>query len=219
MKTLMLKVNDEDNMKKNLIIIGAGGHGKVVADIAINMNHWKDILFLDDHVQSNINEFPIIGKIEEAQKFVEDADFVIAIGNNTLRKKFQLWCESIGCSIATLVHPSASIGSDVFIGVGTVIMANCVVNSSSIIEKGCIINSLSCVEHDNHIHEFSHLSPGVITSGHVIIGSNCWMGTGTMISNAVKICSDVIVGVGGVVIKDITLPGTYIGHPVKRKTS
>ena len=115
-----------------------------------------------------------------------------------------------------MTHPSAVIGTDVEIGIGSVVMAGVVINSSSRIGKGCIINTSSSLDHDNVIDDYVHISPGVSMAGTVTVGRLSWVGIGSAISNNVKICSGCKVGAGAVVVKDITEPGTYVGVPVRK---
>lgn len=204
-------------MKDKLIIIGASGHGKVVADIAIRMNTWLSIAFLDDDesIKKSMG-LQVIGKTADAFTYKDEADFFIAIGSNATRKKIQEKLINEGLNVVILIHPSAVIGTEVEIGIGTAVMAGVVINSSSRIGKGCIINTSSCLDHDNVIEDYVHISPGVKTAGTVSIGKYTWIGIGSVINNNVNIYSNCIVGAGAVVVKDITEPGTYVGVPVRR---
>lgn len=204
-------------MKDKLIIIGASGHGKVVADIAIKMNKWQSFAFLDDDESIKTSmELEVIGKTADALTYKDEADFFVAIGNNATREKVQEKLMDEGMTVVKLIHHSAVIGTDVEIGLGTVVMAGVVINSSSRIGKGCIINTSSSLDHDNVIEDYVHISPGVRTAGSVNIGKGTWLGIGSVVSNNVNICSGCKVGAGAVVVKDITEPGTYVGVPVRR---
>jgi len=204
-------------MKKRLIIIGASGHGKVVADIAVKMNKWQSIAFLDDDESIKIcMDIPVIGETDDALKYKDEADFFVAVGNNATREMIQTKLEHEGVSIATLVHPNAVIGCQVSVGIGTVIMAGAVINSASAIGKGCIINTNSSVDHDCVLEDYVHVSPGASLAGTVKIGKGSWVGIGSVISNNINICAGCMLGAGAVVIKDITEPGTYVGVPVRR---
>jgi len=204
-------------MKNKLIIIGASGHGKVVADIAIKINKWQSIAFLDDDesIRTSMG-LEVIGKTADAFKYNDEADFFVAIGNNATREKIQEKLIEQGINVVSLIHPSAIIGTDVEIGIGSVVMAGVVINSSTGIGKGCVINTSSNLDHDNVIEDYVHTSPGVRTAGSVSIGKNTWLGIGSVVSNNVNICSGCKVGAGAVVVKDITEPGTYVGVPVRR---
>ena len=204
-------------MRDKLIIIGASGHGKVVADIAIKMNKWQSIAFLDDDesIKTSMG-LEVIGKTADAFTYKDEADFFVAIGNNAVREKVQEKLIEDGLNVVSLIHPSAVIGTYVEIGIGSVVMAGVVANSSTRIGKGCIINTSSSLDHDNVIEDYVHISPGVRTAGSVEIGKRTWVGIGSVISNNVNICSGCTVGAGAVVVKDITEPGTYVGVPVRR---
>lgn len=204
-------------MKNKLIIIGASGHGKVVADIAIKMNKWQSITFLDDDesIKASIG-LEVIGKTADAFTYKEEADFFVAIGSNTTREKIQEKLIEQGLNVVSLIHPSAVIGTDVEMGIGTAVMAGVVINSSTRIGNGCIINTSSSVDHDNVIEDYVHISPGVNMAGTVKVGKGTWLGIGSVVSNNVNVCSGCKVGAGAVVVKDITEPGTYVGVPVRR---
>lgn len=204
-------------MKDKLIIIGASVHGKVVADIAIKMNKWESIAFLDDDqsIKTSMG-LEIIGKTADAFTYKDEADFFVAIGNNAVREKVQEKLSDEGLNVVSLIHPSAFIGMDVEMGIGTAVMAGVVINSSTSIGKGCIINTSSSLDHDNLLEDYVHISPGVNIAGTVKVGKGSWLGIGSVVSNNISICSGCKVGAGAVVVKDITESGTYVGVPVRR---
>lgn len=204
-------------MRNKLIIIGASGHGKVVADIAIKVNKWKSIAFLDDDesIKTSMG-LEVIGKTADAFTYKDEADFFVAIGSNAVREKVQEKLIEEGLNVVSLIHPSAIIGTDVEIGMGIVVMAGVVINSSSRIGKGCIINTSASLDHDTVIEDYVHISPGVNMAGTVKVGKGSWLGIGSIVSNNVNICSGCKVGAGAVVVKDITESGTYVGVPVRR---
>lgn len=197
---------------RKLAIIGASGHGKVVADIA-RKNGYKEIVFLDD--DESIHEcggYPVIGKSSEAGTI--DADVIIGIGNAGVRKQIQ---ESIPDEkLATLIHSDAVVAEDVVIGKGTVVMAGAVINPGVRIGKGCIINTCSSVDHDCDVGDYVHIAVGSHLCGTVSVGDGTWIGAGATVSNNVSICSDCMIGAGAVVIKNIVEYGTYVGVPVRR---
>jgi len=204
-------------MNDSLIIIGASGHGKVVADIAMKMNKWKNIAFLDDNQSlETIMGIPVIGNSASVIEHTKNSDFFVAIGNNSTRERIQEGLLANGTSIVSLVHPSAIIGTDVNVGIGTAIMAGVVINSSSVVGKGCIINSNSGLDHDNNIGDYVHISPRTHLAGTVNVGKGSWLGIGSVVSNNINICSGCKIGAGAVVVKDITESGTYVGVPVRK---
>jgi len=204
-------------MKEKLLIIGASGHGRVVADIALKLNKWKSIAFLDDDetIKSSMG-IEVVGKSSDAIKHLTDCDIFVGVGNNVLREKIQERLEVEGATIPTLIHPNAVIGQDVELKSGVVVMAGVVINCCTQIGKGSIINTGATVDHDNLIEDFVHISPGVHLAGTVKIGKGSWLGIGSVVSNNIKITSRCKFGAGAVVVKDITEPGTYIGIPVRR---
>ncbi|PFA18425.1 acetyltransferase [Bacillus cereus] len=203
-------------MKNRLLIIGASGHGKVVADIALKINKWQSIAFLDDSesVKSSMS-IEVIGKSADAFNYVDDYDFFVGIGNNSIRERIQSKLESEGASLPTLIHPSAVIGEQVELGEGTVVMAGAVINCCTTIGKGCIINTGSTIDHDNVIEDYIHISPGAHLAGTVKVGHGSWLGIGSLVSNNINITRGCKVGAGAVVVRDITEEGTYVGVPAK----
>lgn len=199
-------------MHNRLIIIGAGGHGKVIADNALK-NGYKDIYFLDDHATDTCMGFPVLGTIAEIEKFNDGAtDFVIGIGSNEARKRI---AESYDVNWVTLIHPSAQIGIHVSIGKGTVVMAGAIVNVCATIGEHCIINTGAIVEHDNVIGDYVHISPNAALGGTVRVGDLTHVGIGAVVKNNIQICGSSAIGAGAVVVKNINRAGTYIGVPTK----
>lgn len=204
-------------MKKKLLIIGASGHGKVVADIALKMNEWQKVAFLDDDKNlHSVMGLEVIGESKKAFELLDDYDMCVGIGNNAIRKEFQTALELKGASLPALIHPTAILGEGVKFNSGTVIMAGVVINCCTKIGKGCIINTGCTIDHDNVIGDFNHISPGAHLAGTVTIGNNTWVGIGSIISNNVNITNDCTFGAGAVVVKDIKSSGTYVGVPVRK---
>ncbi|HHT77922.1 MAG TPA: acetyltransferase [Clostridiaceae bacterium] len=204
-------------MKNKLIIIGASGHGKVVADIALKMNMWQSIVFLDDDISiSKCVGLDVIGSTTSAVNYKNEADFFVAIGNNEKRQEIQEAMIAEGMTPIVLIHPSVTLGLNVEIGPGTVLMAGAVINSNSQIGKGCIINTGATIDHDNYIDDYVHMSPGTHTAGTVRVGKMSWLGIGSVVCNNVTICNSCVIGAGGAVVRDILESGTYVGVPVRR---
>lgn len=138
------------NKHTSLAIIGAGGHGRVVADCAEQTGQYNNIFFLDDSFTDRKNNalWEIKGPVSEWNKFSQEADFIVALGNNTLRADILKHLQDFKVSIATLVHPTASISPHSELGQGVVVFANAVINIGSKIADGCIINTNATVDHD-----------------------------------------------------------------------
>ena len=208
-------------MNKNVVIIGAGGHAKVIADI---IDKSKDIVigFLDDNkTKGDIivkeEQYKVIGRIDDCRKIQLESpeiEFVIAIGNNKVRKQIAERYENL--KFYTAIHPSSQIALDVEIGEGTVVMANTSINTSVKIGKHCIINTGTIIEHDNILKDYVHISPNATLCGTVEIGGLTHVGAGATIRNNIKICDNCVVGAGSVVVKDIKQYGTYIGVPAMK---
>lgn len=202
---------------KGLCIIGAGGHGKVIADIAQKTGRYKEICFLDDdeHV-AECGGLPVIGKVDKASLYINSFEFLVAIGNSKIRRHIQERLQRNGAVFPVLCHPKTVIGSDVRIGQGSVLMAGTVVNPGTVIGAGCIINTCASVDHDCRIGDYAHVSIGAHLAGNVCIGIGVWIGAGAVVSNNIDIASGCMIGAGGVVIKNIKEIGTYVGVPVRR---
>lgn len=204
-------------MHNRLVIIGAGGHGKVVADIAMKLNKYEEIIFLDDHnVGKNCLEIPIVGRCEDVDRYICEYDFFVAIGNAAVRQKISEQLKQKGAELATLVHPNAVLAQHITIGTGTVVMAGAVINPDSEIGEGCIINTCASVDHDCIVEAYAHISVGAHLAGTVKIGTRAWIGAGATISNNIEVTADCMIGAGAVVVKAIAEKGTYVGVPARK---
>lgn len=201
---------------KKLNIIGAGGHGKVIADIALNRGY-EDIAFLDadESIQSCLG-FPVYGPSLDKASY-RNEDFFVAVGNAKIRERLFGELDEKGLSIVSLIHPAAVLGQRVRIGRGTAVMAGVVINPDTSIGEGCIINTGATVDHDNRIEDFVHVSVGVHLAGTVSVGKGTWVGAGAVVSNNISLCAGCMIGTGAVVVKDINEAGTYTGVPARRR--
>lgn len=204
-------------MCKKVVVIGAGGHAKVISDIVIKSQ--DELLgFLDDNLEKGkkvISNYEVIGKTEDCLQLKnqdENIEFIIAIGNNKVRKEIS---DKYKLNYYTAIHPSVQIGLDVTIEKGAQILANACINSSAKIGKHCIINTGAIIEHDNIIEDYVHISPNAALGGTVKIGENTHVGIGAVVKNNIGICSNCIIGAGAVVVKNIEDEGTYVGVPAK----
>ena len=199
---------------KKIMIIGASGHGKVVADIAKKIGY-EEIVFLDDNENLiSCGGYSVIGISDLAMH--SSTDVIVAIGNADIRQRLQEKVMQSQGNIVSLIHPNAVIAEDATIGLGTVIMAGVVVNSGARIGEGCIINTCSSVDHDCQLGNYVHISVGAHVAGTVKVGSKTWVGAGATVSNNIVICNDCVIGAGAVVVKDIDEPETYIGIPARK---
>lgn len=200
-------------MKDQVVIIGASGHGKVIADIILKSGD-SVVGFLDDNptLGDTFIGFPVLGKVIIAEQF-KKYKFVIAIGNADVREQI---ASKLNVEWYTAIHPTAVISHvEVEIEEGTVIMANAVINSGSKVGKHCIINTGAIVEHDNVVGEFSHISVGTKLAGNVTVGRKAWVGIGSQVIQGKKIGEEVMIGAGATVISDIPSSSTAVGCPAK----
>lgn len=189
-------------------IYGASGHAKVIIDIAKSKDILIDSIFDDNKDLKEISGFKVKHTISsEALK----NKFIIAIGNNTIRKKVVLDFE--GEIHPALIHESAVISSNAVVGKGTVIMSNASVNSDSTIGEHCIVNTGSSVEHDCILGNFVHISPNAALAGGVEIGEGTHVGIGAVVIPGVKIGKWATIGAGAVILKDIPDNVVVVGNP------
>ena len=199
-------------MNKKVVIIGAGGHGRVVAD-TIEICGDTVLGFLDDNAEND--KVNVIGKVADAEKYCDGETYLfVAIGNCEVREKIMNSLKD--AKWYTAIHPSAVISPSAVIGEGTCVMPNAVVNNSAVVGKGVIINTCASVDHDDIIGDFVHIACGVHIAGTATIGKGTWIGIGATISNNVSVCDNLKIGAGAVVVKDITEKGTYVGVPARK---
>lgn len=208
-------------MSKDVVIIGAGGHAKSIANIIYKSgDNVKG--FLDDNIEIGTiiikeRKYKVIGKINDVlnlNQMYPDLEFIIGIGNNDTRKKIAKQYEGM-IKFYTAIDPSSQIALDVEIGKGSVVLANACINTSAKIGKHCIINTAAIIEHDNIIEDYVHISPNATLSGTVKVETMTHIGSGATVRNNINICNDCIIGAGAVVVKDIKEPGVYAGVPTK----
>lgn len=193
-----------------LLIIGAGGHGKVAADTAEECGY-SDIVFLDQSwpERKGMNgRWPIVGKPEK-----QDADTFCAVGHNQTRARLFGTLELTDSPI--LVHSSATLSPTAVLGVGSLAVAGSIVNADSRVGRGVILNTGCSVDHDCEIGDFVHISPGARIAGGVSVGAGSWIGIGAVVCEGVRIGENVMVAAGAAVINDIEDKGRVGGVPAK----
>lgn len=202
-------LKETTNMKK-LLIYGAGGNGKVCADIA-KKTGYEDILFYDDNEDvNNLDDYRVIHSFNEIN--LDEYDLFNAIGDNKTREKTT---NLINKKMTTLIHPTAVIGEHVQIGEGSVVMAKAVINPGCKIGKGVIINTCSSLDHDDIVDDFSHISINSHLAGTVYLGKRVFVGMSSTIINNIDICNDTVIGAGATVVNTIEKAGTYVGVPAR----
>ena len=204
---------------KKLLIIGAGGHGRVVADIAGRTGHYGSVAFLDDMPPKEGFAWPYMGKTDRAEHLLDQYELFVAIGSGAVRRQLMERLCARGAKFAVLAAPEAVISSDVKLGEGTVVMPGAVINTGAAIGRGVIVNTASSVDHDCRVEDFCHVAVGAHLCGTVCVGPQTWIGAGATVINNIIICGGCVIGAGAVVVKDITQAGTYLGVPARRKNA
>ena len=200
---------------KRCAILGASGHGKVVAEIA-ELKGYQNITFFDDRWPSltSVELWSVSGDTTALLATASEYDLVVvAIGHNATRCAKQYELSAAGANFDVLVHPSAVISKYANVNVGTVVMANAVVNSFSHIGASCIINTCSVIEHDCRLAGGVHISPNASLAGGVEVGENSWIGIGSQVKQLVVVGRDTVVGAGSTVITDVPDFQTVVGSP------
>ena len=208
-------------MKKDLYILGAGGHGGVLKDIALKMNIFNDIFYLDDKKNKNFpntNE-DIKGDLSEStfdNINKEKSVLITAFGNNSLRSKYHKLIKDKHLELTILIHPFSSIAISTNVAEGSVICAGSIIGPNTNIGEGCIINHNSTIDHDCKLKEFVHICPQVGLAGNVVVGSFTQVGIGSSIIQNIKIGSNCIIGAGSTVINNINSDIKAYGSPAIR---
>jgi len=201
---------------KSIAILGASGHGKVIAEIA-ELSGYQKIVFFDDNKTEKLFEFwKIQGDTKNLISNLSIFDAcIVAIGNNKIRmEKINLLLLN-NANIISLIHPLASVSLYSKIQKGSVVMAGAVINPFVNIGISCIINTNSTIEHDCMIGHGVHVSPNVAIAGGVSVGDETWIGIGSSVKQNIKIGSHVILGIGSVLLKNLPNKVTAYGIPAK----
>ncbi len=194
-----------------LILIGAGGHGRSVADCAITSRRWSEVCFIDDRFPT-LKEtlgWPVVGGLDTPI----DGDFAVAVGDNSSRRS--LTNTHAYSSLVTVAHMQALVSERAEVGIGSVLMAGAVINAGSLIGRGAIINTNATIDHDCTLGDFCHVSPGAQLAGGVSVGDLAWIGIGASVIEGVTIGSGAVVGAGSTVICDVSAGSTVAGVPAR----
>ncbi|NIE98088.1 acetyltransferase [Acinetobacter sp. Tr-809] len=172
--------------EKVLLVLGAGGHGKSVAEAASLSGQWSKIMFADDSwpQKTEVAGFPIVANIEMVSALISTVTAAIpAVGNNQVRKDWAQRLKNLEIPLATVIHPSAIISPTAKLGEGICIMAGCVIGVDVRIEDGVIVNLASAIDHDSEIGMFSHLSVGVKITGNKIVKPFTFLEAGSILAH------------------------------------
>lgn len=205
-----------------LLIIGAGGQGKVVADTAMLLG-WKKIAFLDDRAATlpSVLGLPVLGRLEDLD--AQRAAFpsaIVAVGDAGLRVQMTARCRGSGFEVVSVVHPLAYLSKFASLGAGCAAFAQSAINAGASLGAACIVNTGATVDHDCLIGAGVHICPGAHLAGAVRVGDRTWIGIGATIRQGITIGPDAMVGAGAVVVADVAAGSMVTGVPAKpRKNS
>jgi sugar O-acyltransferase (sialic acid O-acetyltransferase NeuD family) len=193
-----------------MIIYGASGHGKVVAEI-VEVSGNTDITFVDDQPKGDtFLGYPLI--LANTLSFLPNHKLIIAIGNNRIRKNI---AQKLNWDFTIAIHPSAQVSKRSQIKSGTVIMAGVSVNSECKIGEHVILNTNCSIDHDCDLEDFVHISPNVALGGDVRVGTCSHIGIGASVIQGIKIGKHVTIGAGAVIIEDVPDFAVVVGVPGK----
>lgn len=201
----------------SLLILGAGGHGTVVADAAAGTGRWTQIAYLDDRRPVDVNAtWPVLGKFADVARLRSDfSSLAVAVGDNTRRLELLERLLAEGCELPPIVHPKAWVSERAVIGAGTVVLAGAVINPAAVIGRACIINTAATVDHDCRLDDGVHVSPGAHLAGTVQVGRCAWIGIGACVRDGVRIGRRAVLGAGAAAVADLPDEITAFGVPAR----
>lgn len=175
---------------KRLLIIGAGGHGRSVAEAVTAAGEFVVVGFLDDAFPEldRVWEFPVLGKVADLTRGRDAADHAfVAIGNNALRRRVTTELRDAGFVLATVIHPRAIVSPTASIGAGSAVMAGAVVGTEAVLGEGAIVNCAAVVDHHCRVADFGHLGVNAAMAGGSVLGAGAWMQAGSALGYGVEI--------------------------------
>ena len=172
-----------------LIIVGAGGHGRVVSETAELEGRWDDIAFLDDRIDTDtVLNYKIVGKLNEYERFAREYDYaIVCLGNNEKRMDLIDKLLIVGYKVPVIIHPKSTVSKYSEIKEGCVILAGAVINTGASIGRGCIININSCIDHDSVICDGVHVCSGAVVRSMCRIGKLSYIGAGSCVKSGSKL--------------------------------
>lgn len=203
----------------DVIILGAGGHGKVVLDILLAAGEHTVVGFLDADrslAGSTVCDVPVLGPMNLLPKLKQQRKItggIIAIGDNRIRRSCAAVFEEHGVELIRAIHPSATISPTAVLGQNVVVAAGAIVCVDARIGDSAIINTSAVIDHEAEIGQAAHIAPGALIAGRVQIGAGAFVGLGAKIIQCLRVGEDSTVGAGAVVIRDIPANSTAVGVP------
>jgi sugar O-acyltransferase (sialic acid O-acetyltransferase NeuD family) len=212
---------DNPTRHDRILILGAGGHGRVVLDILLQAARYRVIGYLDNNramVGRRVDGLPVYGPVDELQQFAHELDIqgvIIAIGDNGTRRGLARQVDAAGIPLVNAVHPAATLASTVTVGRNDVICAGAVVCDRCQIGDSVILNTGCVVDYQTMIGEGTHVCPGVRIGGRVKVEPGAFIGIGATVVPKVTIGCESVTGAGAVVIADVPAMATVVGVPAR----
>ena len=201
----------------HLAILGASGHGKVIADAAEQAG-WHSVTFFDDAWPELKENGPWAVQGDTSALLTKLSDFdgiVVGIGTNCIRAVKQLELSDAGAKLVSIVHPTAVVSPHAAIGSGSVVFANSVINACAVVGAGVIVNTGVVIEHDCIVDDFAHISPNAVLAGGVKLEQQVWVGACASVRQLISVGQASIIGMGAVVTKDVDSGATVLGNPAR----
>lgn len=208
--------------KKQILLIGGGGHCKSCIEVLESMNEYQIAGIIDakDKVGEDILGHKIIGCDDDLRSLRNKYDYaLITVGqikSVAVRIKLYNLLKELGYILPVIVASTAYVSKHTSIDEGTIIMHQAMVNADVKIGKSSIINTKVLIEHDTSIGDFCHISTNTILNGNVIIGKECFIGSNTTFVNGLSVVNNVFIGINSLVAKNLNETGVYVGNPVRK---
>lgn len=204
-------------MKKSVIVIGAGGHAKVVIEILWEMGYQIDFCVGGHDSPDKCMDIPVLKGDEHLHRLRDDGYLLLfpAVGENRLREKLANLALALGYELVNAISPSSRVSPSASIGKGIAIMSGVIVNAECEIKDLVILNTGASIDHDCYIGPSAHIAPQCALAGNVKIGQNTFLGIGTNVIPNIHIGDNTIIGAGGVVVFDIPSYVTAVGVPAR----
>jgi UDP-perosamine 4-acetyltransferase len=207
-----------DRGMRRLVLVGAGGHAKVVLEVFRAMGGFDIVGFVDPEPSTPaVLGVPVLGGdavLETLRAQGVELAFV-ALGDNRTRQKVGVHLRALGFEIPTAIHPSSLISPSARISEGVVVMANATVGTDTVIEEFAILNTGAVIDHDNRLCAASHVAPGCALAGNVTVGERAFVGVGSAVRPGIKIGADAVVGAGSAVVSDVPASTCVAGAPAR----
>ncbi len=198
--------------KPRIVVFGGGGHAKVVIDIIQQEARFEIAAIVDPITErKELYGYPVYADTSE----LKPSAFVVAIGDNKIRKKIFDELQLSGWSPSAVSHPTAILAPDVKVGAGTVIMAGAIINPATTVGENCIVNTGSTIDHDCQIGSHTHIAPGCNLAGTVKTGVGVFLGIGCKAIPGVQVGDWSLAGAGAVLINDVPAETTVVGVPAR----